>query len=78
MCRKFYGDGHFFSLWPPLGNLQKASPTGDFEERMKGALGMGLLSMKGLRGGGLGGGNSFTGDPGRYVQIVSGHSHLSP
>jgi len=46
---------------------------------MKGALGLGLLSLKRLRGGGLGeGGSSFTGDPGRYVQIVSGYRHLSP
>ena len=33
-----------------------------------------------LHGGGLGGegGSSFTGNPGRYVQIVSGYGHLSP
>jgi hypothetical protein len=30
--------------------------TGDFERRMKGALGMGPHSLKRLRGGGLGGG----------------------
>jgi len=46
---------------------------------MKGALGMGLLYLKRLRGRGFGGGGgSFTGDPGRYVQIVSGYGHLSP
>jgi len=39
---------------------------------------MGLLSLMRLRGGGLGGGSSFTGDPGRCVQIVSGYGHLSP
>jgi len=33
------------------------------------------LSLKRLRGGGLGG-NSFTGDPGRYVEKVSGYGHL--
>jgi len=33
--------------------------------------------LKRLRGGGLGG-SSFPGDPGRYVQIVSGYGHLSP
>jgi hypothetical protein len=34
---------------------------------------MGLLSVKRLCGGGLrGGGNFFTGDPGRYVKIGSG------
>jgi len=60
-----------------LGNLDEASSTGYFEKRMKGAVGMGLLSLKGLRAGGLGG-SSFTGDPGRYVQIVSGYGHLSP
>jgi len=47
---------------------------------MKGALGMGLLSLKRLHGGGLGGGggSSITGDPGRYVQIVSRYGNLSP
>jgi len=48
-----------------LRNLEEGSSTGDFERWMKGALGMGLLSLKRLRGGGLGGGGgSFTGDPG--------------
>jgi len=43
---------------------------------MKGALEMGLLPLKRLRG--RGGGSFFTGDSGRYVQIVSGYGHLSP
>ena len=42
-----------------MGNMEEGLSTGDFERRMKGALGMGLLSLKRLRGGG-----SFTGDPG--------------
>jgi len=62
-----------------LGNLEEGSSTRDFERRMKGALGMGLLSLKRLGGGGRGvEGSSFTGDPGIYVQIVSGYGHLSP
>ena len=44
---------------------------------MKGALWMGHISLKKLRGGGLGG-SSFTGDPGRYVKGVSGYGHLTP
>jgi hypothetical protein len=37
------------------------------------------LSLKRLRGGGLGrGGSSFTGDSGRYVKKFSGYKHLSP
>ena len=32
-------------------NLEEGSSTGDFERRMKGALGMGLLSLMRLRGG---------------------------
>jgi len=39
-----------------LGKLEEGSSTGDFERRMKGALGMGLLSLMRLHGGGLGGG----------------------
>ena len=59
-----------------MGNLEEGSSTGDFKRRMKGALGMGLLSLTRLRGGDVGcGGSSFTGDPGRYVQIVSGYGH---
>jgi len=42
-----------------LGNLDEASSTGYFEKRMKGAVGMGLLSLKGLRAGGLGGAPSL-------------------
>jgi len=61
-----------------LGNLEEGSSTGDFERRMKRALGMGLLSLTRLHGEGLVGGSSFTGNPGRYVQIVSGYGHLSP
>ena len=34
-----------------LGNLEEGSSTEDFERRMKGALGMGLLSLIRLRGG---------------------------
>jgi len=60
-----------------LGNLEEGSSTGDFES-MKGALRMGLLSLKRLHGAALGGVSSFIGDPGRYVQIVSGYGHLSP
>jgi len=37
-----------------LGNLEEGSSTRDFERRMKGALGMGLLSLMRLCGGGLG------------------------
>jgi len=37
------------------------------------------LSLKRLRGGGLGeGGGSFTGNPGRYIKKVSGYGHLCP
>ena len=43
------------------GNLEEGSSTGDFERRMKGALGMGLLSLTRLRGGGLGGGAASLG-----------------
>jgi len=32
------------------GDLEEGSSTGDFERRMKGALGMGLLSLMRLRG----------------------------
>ena len=67
-----------------MGNLEEGSSTGDFERWMKGALdGASLslslsLSLKRLRGGCLGGpgGSSFTGDPGRYVKIVSRYGHL--
>ena len=38
-----------------MGNLEEGSSTGDFERRMKGALGVGLLYLTRLRGGGLGG-----------------------
>jgi len=38
---------------------------------------MGLLCLKRLRGEGPWGGGSFTRDPGRYVQVVSGYGHLS-
>jgi len=43
---------------------------------MKGALGMEHLSLKRLRGGGLGG-SSYTGDPGIYVMKVYGYGYLS-
>jgi len=42
-----------------LGNLEVGSSTGDFERRMKGAVGMGLLSLMRLLGGGLGGGGKL-------------------
>ena len=45
---------------------------------MKGALGIERLSLKRLRGGGFGGGSSFTGDSGRYVKKGSGYGHPSP
>jgi len=35
-----------------LGNPEEGSSTGDFERRMSGALGMGLLSLMRLHGGG--------------------------
>jgi len=60
-----------------VGQPGVGSSTGDFESWMKGALGMGHLSLKRLRGRGLKG-SSFTGDPGRYVEKVSGYGHLSP
>jgi hypothetical protein len=44
---------------------------------MKGALGMEHFSLKRLCGGGLRV-SSFTGDPGTYVNKVSGYGHLSP
>jgi hypothetical protein len=44
---------------------------------MKGALGLDRLSLKRLRGGDLGEGSSFTGDPGRYVKKGPGYGHLS-
>jgi len=36
--------------------MEEGSSTGDFERRMKGALGMGLLYLSRLHGGGLWGG----------------------
>jgi len=45
---------------------------------MKGASGMERLSLKRLLGGGFGGRNSFTGDPGRYVKKGSGYGNPSP
>ena len=63
--------GISFHRGPVLGNMEEGSSSGDFERRMKWAL------MR-LRGGGLWGGGSFTGNPGRYVQIISGYGHLSP
>jgi len=60
-----------------LGNLKEGLSTGDFDSWMKWALGMEHLSLKRLRGGGLGG-SSFTGDPGIYVKKVSGYGHLFP
>jgi len=65
-----------FHRGPVWGTWRRAHLRGDFGRRLKGTLGMGLLSFKRLRGGGLGG-SSFPGDPGRYVQIVSGYGHLS-
>jgi len=61
-----------------LGNLEEGSSNGDFERWMKGALGMENLSLKRLHGGGIGGGASFTGVPGRYVKKASGYGHPSP
>jgi len=69
--------GISFHRGPCLGNLEEGSSEGDFGRRLKGTLGMGLLSLKRLSGGGLGG-SSFPGDPGGYVQIVSRYGHLSP
>jgi hypothetical protein len=37
------------SIGAPLGNLSEGSPTGDFERRMKGALGMERLTLKRFR-----------------------------
>ena len=62
--------GISFHRGPVWGNLEEGSSTRDFERWMKGALGVECLSLKRLRGGGLGG-NSFTGDPGKYVKKVS-------
>ena len=59
-----------------MGSLEEGLSTEDFESWMKGALGMEHLSLKRLCGGGLRG-SSFTGDPGRYVKIVSRCWHLS-
>ena len=58
-----------------MGNLEEGSSTGDFENWMKGALGIKQLSLKRLSAGGLRG-SSFTGDPGRYVTKVSGYGYL--
>ena len=44
-----------------LGNLEEGSSTGDFERRMKGALGMGLLPLTRFRGGPWGGGAASLG-----------------
>ena len=71
------GDGNFFPWGSLLGNLEEGSSTGDFEGRMKGALGLEQLSLKRLSAGGLRG-ISFTGDPGRYVKKVSRYGYLSP
>jgi hypothetical protein len=46
-----------------LGNMLEGLSTGDFDRRMKGALGMERLIPKRLRKRA-----SFTGDTGRYVQ----------
>ena len=46
--------GVSFHRGPVWGTWSGDSSTGDFERRMKGALGMGLVSLKRLRGGGLG------------------------
>ena len=61
-----------------MGNLEEGLSTGDFERRVKGDLGTERLSLKRLRGGVIGGGSSFTRDPGRYVKKGSGYGHLSP
>ena len=60
--------------------MKEGPSTKDFERWIKGALGMELLSLKKLRGGGLGGWgwSSFTGDPARYVKKGSGYRYLSP
>ena len=67
--------GVSFHRGPVLGNLEEGSSTGDFERRMKEALRMGLFSLTRRWAGGE---SSFTGNPGRYVQVVSGYGHLSP
>jgi hypothetical protein len=54
-----------------MRNLEEGSSTRDFKRCMKGALGMEHLSLQRLCGGGLRG-SSFTGDPGRYINKVSG------
>jgi len=46
-----------------MGNLEEGSSTGDFERRMKGALGMGFLSLMRLHGGGFGGGKLLDWEP---------------
>jgi len=56
----------------PIGNLLEGLSTGDFERRMKGALGMDHLTLKRLRERASRGGASFTGDPGRYVKKALG------
>ena len=61
-----------------MGNLEEGLSTGDFERWMKGDLGMECLSLKRLRGGGLGGGSAISGDPGRYVKKGVGYGYLSP
>ena len=61
--------GISFHRGPALGNLEEGSSSGDFGRRMKGALGMGLLSLSDEAPwrGPLGRRGSFTGNPGRYV-----------
>ena len=59
--------GISFHRGPALGNLEEGLSSGDFGRRMKGALGMGLLSDEAPWRWPLGRGCSFTGNPGRYV-----------
>jgi hypothetical protein len=60
-----------------LEKLEEGLSTGEFESWMRRALRMEHLSLKRLRGEGLGG-KSFTGYPEIYVKKVSGYGHISP
>jgi len=64
---------------PGLGNLGEGSSTGDFKRWMKWALWMKYvsLSLSEEAPWRVSGGSSFTRDPGRHVQKVSGCGHLS-
>ena len=67
ICRKGPGDGQSVSIGALLGNLEGGSLTRDFERWMKVALEEERLSLRELCEGDPEG-ESFTGEPGGYVE----------